>query len=119
MLKRPALEYLTQTLDGYREVHDRHGEVVTLVNLARVHHRNNALAAARTASGSAKALCEEYDFPHEARSGNHPLRMMPPSAAVPRILQRSSPTQTCTLTTGGNLVAADERYRISGRSRDG
>jgi hypothetical protein len=25
LLKRPALEYLTQTLDGYREVHGRQG----------------------------------------------------------------------------------------------
>ncbi len=60
-----ALEYLAQAIDGYREVGDRHGEAAALVNLARLHHKNNDPTAARAATDTAKAVCEQYGFPQE------------------------------------------------------
>lgn len=66
-----ALEYLTQAIEGYREVGDRHGEAVALVNLTRLHHKNNDLVAAKTVSSTAKAVCEQYGFSRE-------LRRLPP-----------------------------------------
>lgn len=60
-----AHDYLLQAIEGYREVRDRYGEAVALVNLARLHYKSNDLAAARTTSDAAKALCEQYGFPQE------------------------------------------------------
>ncbi|GII22149.1 tetratricopeptide repeat protein [Planosporangium mesophilum] len=66
-----ALEYLAQAVEGYREIGDRHGEAVSLVNLARLHHRNNDFAAAKAASSTAESVCEQYGFLQE-------LRRLPP-----------------------------------------
>lgn len=60
-----ALEYLTQAIEGYREVGDRHGEATALVNLVRLHHKNNDPVGTRTATDTAKAVCEQYGFLQE------------------------------------------------------
>jgi tetratricopeptide (TPR) repeat protein len=61
----PALEYLTQAVDGYREVADRYGEAAAAVNLARLHSKRNDQVAAHAASDAAKELCELFGFPQE------------------------------------------------------
>jgi len=66
-----ALDYLHQAIDGYREVQDRHGESVALVNLARFLFANGDTVAAAQARDVARAMCERYGFLQE-------LRRLPP-----------------------------------------